>query len=150
MAVPFDTHTFITDLTRAGMPESQATVLSDTLQQVYRDHAVTTQDLDLAVAHLDTRFATSDTQLATRCAQVDTRFATLEGQLTHLRSLGYAIFAATVVTFFVNEPLCPCGGERTSRCPPNSSICCGRCSTFSSPPLCSWRASTATRSTAPS
>lgn len=84
MAVPFDTHTFITDLIQAGMPEAQATVLSDTLQHVYRDNAVTKQDLDLAVS------------------KIDTRFATLEGQMTHLRYLGYAIFAATVVKFFVS------------------------------------------------
>lgn len=84
MAVPFDTHTFITDLIQAGMPEAQATVLSATLQQVYRDNVVTKQDLEVAVA------------------KIDARFVTLEGQLTHLRYLGYAIFAATVVKFFVN------------------------------------------------
>lgn len=95
MAVPFDTHTFITDLIQAGMPEAQATVLSDTLQHVYRDTAVTKQDLDI-------RFTTLDSQLEKRFAAIDTRFAVLEGQLTHLRYLGYAIFAATVVKFFIN------------------------------------------------
>lgn len=102
MPVPFDTHHFISAMIQSGMPEAQATVLSDTLQQVYRNHAVTTQDLELAAAQIDTRFATLDSQLEKRFAAIDTRFATLEGQLTHLRYLGYAIFAATVVKFFVH------------------------------------------------
>ena len=102
MAVPFDTHTFITDLIQAGMPEAQATVLSDTLQQVYRENAVTKQDLDVALSRIDTRFATLDSQLEKRFAAIDTRFATLDGQITHLRYLGYAIFAATVVKFFMS------------------------------------------------
>jgi flagellar capping protein FliD len=101
MPIPFDTHTFITDLIQAGMPEAQATVLSDTLQQVYRDTAVTKQDLALAMSQLDTRFASLDSQLEKRFASIDTRFATLEGQIAHLRYLGYAIFVATVVKFFI-------------------------------------------------
>ena len=102
MPVPFDTHTFITDMTRAGMPAAQAEALSQQLQDIYSTNAVTKQDLELAVAHFDTRFATSDIQLEKRFAAIDTRFTTMEGQLTHLRYLGYAIFAATVVKFFVN------------------------------------------------
>ena len=109
MPVPFDTHTFITDMTRAGMPAAQAEALSQQLQDIYSANTVTKQDLELTVAHLDTRFAAVDTRFATldsqlekRFAAIDTRFATMEGQLTHLRYLGYAIFAATVIKFFVN------------------------------------------------
>lgn len=84
MAVPFDTHVFITEMIQAGMPDTQAEALSHQLQDIYSTHAVTKSEFDLAMAKLDTRFAT------------------MEGQLTHLRYLGYAIFAATVVKFFVN------------------------------------------------
>lgn len=109
MPVPFDTHAFILDMTQAGMPDAQAEALSHQLQDIYSTNAVTKQDLELAVAHLDTRFAAVDTrfamldsQLEKRFATIDVRFATIEGQMTHLRYLGYAIFAATVVKFFVN------------------------------------------------
>ena len=91
MPVAFDTHVFISAMIQAGMPTAQAEALSHQLQDIYSTHAVTKQDLELSMAHLDTRFAA-----------IDTRFATLEGQLTHLRYLGYAIFAATVLKFFVN------------------------------------------------
>ena len=84
MPVPFDTHTFITTMIQSGMPDVQAEALSHQLQDIYSTHAVTKSEFDLAMAKLDTRFAT------------------MEGQLTHLRYLGYAIFAATVVKFFVN------------------------------------------------
>jgi hypothetical protein len=89
MPIPFDTHTFITDMTHAGMPEAQATVLSNTLRQVYADSVVTKTDLDLALAKLDPRFNT-----------IDTRLTKIEGQLTFLHWLGGAIFAATVLRFF--------------------------------------------------
>ena len=59
MPVPFDTHTFITDMTRAGMPAAQAEALSHQLQDIYSANAVTKQDLELAVAHLDTQLCRS-------------------------------------------------------------------------------------------
>ena len=70
MPVPFDTHAFITDMTQAGIARSASrSPLPATpghLQRQRRHEA----GVELAVAHLDTRFAA-----------VDTRFATMEGQL---------------------------------------------------------------------
>ena len=80
----FDTHKFVKDLTKSGMPDKQAEVLADHYARLLDDRLATKDDL----AALDAKIATSEQNLRTEIASLDSRLTTevaaLDAKITTL------------------------------------------------------------------
>lgn len=57
IAMNFDTHAFVKQLTAAGMPEKQAEVLAEYQVHLLEDSAVTKQDLKALALEIDVKLA---------------------------------------------------------------------------------------------
>ena len=80
----FDTHKFVKDLTKSGMPDKQAEVLADHYARLLDDRLATKDDLSA----LDAKIATSEQNLRTEIASLDSRLTTevaaLDAKITTL------------------------------------------------------------------
>ena len=103
----FDTHKFVKNLTKAGMPDAQAELLADSYREWLTDRLVTKDDLNQAVSHLEQKFDAKLGMIDQRLDQLDQKFnaknASLEQRLDNKidalrKDMMVAILSAQIVT----------------------------------------------------